>query len=133
MCKPFRHISATTGQYIIIFIDSLAEIIVSGYNLFPIKNLSSNANLLTHLFVPKESRSPMHPISLRHSSKCTSQQTGQRGFDAASTLPFRCLSKRQATSHGHISTEANLHSYRLGCWLNLSLVCSIAKDEPSFT
>ncbi|GFY23483.1 hypothetical protein TNCV_3941751 [Trichonephila clavipes] len=63
----------------------------------------------------------MDPISLRYSWKRTSRQTGQRGFDAASTLPSDASSKRQATSQGQIATEENFHSYRPGCWQTLVL------------
>ncbi|GFW85511.1 hydroxysteroid dehydrogenase-like protein 1 [Trichonephila clavipes] len=60
----------------------------------------------------KRGRSPMDPISLRHSWKLTSRQAGQRGFDAASTLASDASLKRQATSQGQITTEENFHSYR---------------------
>ncbi|GFU16073.1 hypothetical protein TNCV_1300251 [Trichonephila clavipes] len=44
------------------------------------------------------------------------QQVGQRGFDAASTLPSDASSERQTTSQGQILTEENFHSYRPGGW-----------------
>ncbi|GFU17754.1 hypothetical protein TNCV_1744991 [Trichonephila clavipes] len=39
---------------------------------------------------------------------------GQRGFDAASTLPSGASLKRQAIFRGQTSTEENFHSYRPG-------------------
>ncbi|GFY25107.1 hypothetical protein TNCV_2692981 [Trichonephila clavipes] len=80
------------------------------------QNLSSSVTTYQLISLNRNrDRSPMDPISMRHSWKQTSRQVGLRGFDAASTLPSDTSSKRQASSQEQISTEENFHSYRPGC------------------
>ncbi|GFX25915.1 uncharacterized protein LOC103524116 [Trichonephila clavipes] len=114
----FRAISTTPGLNIVIFIDSQATIkTVSGYNLFPSK-LEFECKQLINSFLCTRREVVLQWIP-SHCGIHGNEQAGQRGFDAASTLPFDASSKRQATSQGQIVTEENFHSYRPGCWQTL--------------
>ncbi|GFV02628.1 hypothetical protein TNCV_5017961 [Trichonephila clavipes] len=69
-------------------------------------NLKEPLSAWSDKFDAEEERSlSMYLIPLQNSWKRTSQQVGQRGFDAATTLPPDAFSKRQATSQGQILAE----------------------------